>query len=97
MDQADFDLVLTLSAREFEVFVELGRGQRTTEIAELLFLSRKTVETHVANSIAKLGVKHSPGLRALATRYLVFEESQGLKRVPRVPKALAAFKFERAA
>lgn len=43
-----------LSNREFEVFGLIGRGKRTVEIAEILHLSTKTVETHRAHITKKL-------------------------------------------
>jgi DNA-binding CsgD family transcriptional regulator len=45
-----------LSARELEVLQLLARHQTDKEIAEALFLSPRTVGTHVANIFAKLNV-----------------------------------------
>jgi DNA-binding NarL/FixJ family response regulator len=46
-----------LSDRELEVFQRLGEGLGTREIAELLHLSMKTVETHRAHIKEKLACK----------------------------------------
>jgi DNA-binding NarL/FixJ family response regulator len=45
-----------LSDRELEVFEYFGRGYSTTQTAEALFISPKTVETHRANIKRKLGL-----------------------------------------
>jgi len=46
-----------LSGRETEVLTFIARGLGNREIAEILFLSEKTVKTHVANILQKLNVK----------------------------------------
>ncbi len=45
-----------LSDREFEVFGLIGQGKRTVEIADILHLSAKTVETHRAHITKKLNL-----------------------------------------
>lgn len=47
----------TLSRRELEVFGQLARGRSNAEIAAQLFLGDATVKTHVANILAKLGLR----------------------------------------
>lgn len=46
-----------LTKREHEVFELLIQNKTTTEIAEKLNISEKTVRNHISNSMQKLGVK----------------------------------------
>ncbi len=58
-----------LTAREAEVADLVARGMTNPEIADRLFLSRKTVERHVSNILGKAGVRNRAELSAvLATR-----------------------------
>ena len=52
----------TLSQREFEVFLRLARGRTTTEIANELALSVKTVSTYRTRVLDKLGVRSNAEL-----------------------------------
>lgn len=45
-----------LTHRERDVFELLVQDKTTKEIAELLFISEKTVRNHISNVIQKLGV-----------------------------------------
>ena len=47
-----------LTARELEIAELVARGDTNPEIAERLFLSRKTVERHVSNILGKVGVRN---------------------------------------
>jgi NarL family two-component system response regulator LiaR len=51
------NLIEPLSDREKEVLTLITHGLSNREIAERLFLSEKTVKTHVANILQKLNVK----------------------------------------
>lgn len=46
-----------LTNREKEVFLLLIKNNTTSEIAEVLGISEKTVRNHISNVIQKLGVK----------------------------------------
>jgi len=59
----------SLSDREFEVFRQLVAGSSVTEIAAHLKLSVKTVSTHKANLMAKLGIANPSDLVRYAIRH----------------------------
>lgn len=46
-----------LTAREVEVLKEIAKGQSNQEIADALYISLKTVKTHVSNILSKLEVE----------------------------------------
>ncbi len=46
-----------LTEREQEVFALLIENKTTTDIANILNISEKTVRNHISNAIQKLGVK----------------------------------------
>jgi DNA-binding NarL/FixJ family response regulator len=46
----------TLTAREFDLLVQLEQGQTTAQISEALFISPATVKTHLASIYRKLEV-----------------------------------------
>ena len=56
-----------LSPRELEVVKLIGEGMTSEEIAEQLFISKKTVDRHRANVLEKLGMRN----RVELTRYAI--------------------------
>lgn len=57
-----------VTSREMDVLVLVAQGRSNGEIAQRLFLSPRTVETHVANLLAKTGSATRAQLRALLER-----------------------------
>lgn len=66
---ADEGSVQALTERERDIARLVREGASNPEIAAQLFLSRKTVERHLSNALAKLGVRNRAELAA-ATRRL---------------------------
>ena len=60
--------VEVLSDREFEVFMLLAKGQSVAQIAEKLFLSPRTVGTHLYNIKQKLNAGNSAEITLIAMR-----------------------------
>jgi DNA-binding NarL/FixJ family response regulator len=60
--------ILALTDRELQVFEQVGKGHSTRQIADLLILDVKTIETYRARIKEKLGFKDAPELlqRAIA-------------------------------
>lgn len=59
----------TLSDREFQVFRLLVNGRSVTDIAEALHLSSKTVSTHKARLMEKLGIENNADLVHYAVKH----------------------------
>ena len=58
-----------LSAREFEVFIQLAKGQTVLQISDALNLSGSTVGTHLYKIKQKLGLNNQSEMTLLAMRY----------------------------
>ena len=68
--------VNSLSDRELEVYRHIGQGRSTREIAEMLNLSIKTIETHRAHIKDKLDLANASELVATASRWVQQQEEQ---------------------
>ena len=66
-----------LSERELQVFIQLGQGRSTQEIAAALNVSVKTIESHRENIKGKLDLPHA---NALVARAALWVREQGLAR-----------------
>ncbi len=62
-----------LSRREKEVLALIVKEYTTPEIAEKLYISMKTAESHRANLISKLNVRNTAGLVRAAIQYKLLE------------------------
>lgn len=66
----------SLSDRELQVFQELGHGLKTSEIAEQLHLSPKTVYSYQSRIKDKLGIDSTPKLRQRAAVWVEGREPE---------------------
>uniref|UniRef100_UPI000ADC465B helix-turn-helix domain-containing protein n=1 Tax=Streptomyces scabiei TaxID=1930 RepID=UPI000ADC465B len=57
-----------LTARELEIAELVAQGLTSQAIADRLFVSRRTVETHVSRTFRKTGVSSRTALAALMAR-----------------------------
>ncbi|MDE6446304.1 MAG: response regulator transcription factor [Alistipes sp.] len=62
-----------LSAREREILVLVCRGLSNQEIADTLFISKRTVDKHRANILEKTGCKNTAALVVFAIRSGIVE------------------------
>jgi len=72
VNDLDFDSFscepVVLSERENEIIVLISEGYTNEQIADMLFLSRHTVNTHRKNILSKLGVKNTAGIVLYAVK-----------------------------
>ncbi len=59
---------ITISERENEIITLIAEGLTNTQIAEQLYLSNHTINTHRKNIMAKLGVKNTAGIVMYAVK-----------------------------
>ncbi|MCY2962368.1 MAG: response regulator transcription factor [Planctomycetota bacterium] len=69
--------VASLSDRELEVYEQIGQGQTTSEIADRLKLSAKTVETHRLHIREKLNLADNSKLIRDATQWVLERRAGG--------------------
>jgi DNA-binding NarL/FixJ family response regulator len=67
-DTSDFKKIPTLTRREKEILILISKGKNSQEIADNLFLSFLTVQTHRRNILSKLEVKNVAELLAFAQK-----------------------------
>ena len=65
-----------LSDREFEIFLMLGRGLTSADIAQQLNISSSTVATHRENIKRKLTLRSSVALRHFATQWVLSQRTE---------------------
>lgn len=63
----------TLSERELDVLFGICQGKSTQEIADSLFLSKRTVDTHRANILEKTGCNNTASLVVYALKHHLIE------------------------
>ncbi len=72
VNDLDFDSftceAVVISDRENEIIKLIAEGNTNTQIADFLFLSNHTVNTHRKNIMAKLGVKNTAGIVMYAVK-----------------------------
>jgi DNA-binding NarL/FixJ family response regulator len=68
-----------ITPRETDILRGLAAGQSNVEIAKKLHLSEKTVSTHKANCMAKLGLRNIADLLRYADENLLFETSPAFR------------------
>jgi DNA-binding NarL/FixJ family response regulator len=68
----EFSIKFSLTNREKEIIAEILKEKSNSEIAEILQISKRTVETHRKNIMLKLNVKNSIGIAVKALKYELF-------------------------
>lgn len=58
-----------LTERQLEIFKLIGEGKKAVEIAKILFISKKTVWSHRADLMGKMGFKNTYQLMYHAIRF----------------------------
>jgi NarL family two-component system response regulator LiaR len=70
-------LIDQLTSREIQILQAIAQGSSTREVAESMFISQLTVQTHVKNILAKLGVHSKLQAVTFALRQGVIRISSG--------------------
>ncbi|GHV02349.1 DNA-binding response regulator [Bacteroidia bacterium] len=63
----------TLSQREMEILLLICRGESNQQIADSLFISKRTVDNHRANILDKTGCKNTASLVVYAIKHSLIE------------------------
>lgn len=70
-DDQDKEKYYQLIPREKDVLQEIAKGKSNKEIAAALFISEKTVKTHVSNLLSKLNLSDRTQAALYAVKYNV--------------------------
>ena len=62
-----------LSQRESEILLHICRGESNNEIADALFISKRTVDKHRSNILAKTGCRNTANLVVYAIKHNLVE------------------------
>ena len=73
LEQLKYPQLLNLTKREIEILKLIGDELTNTEIAEKLFVSPRTIDTHRRNLLLKIGAKNTVGLVKFAFRTKLIE------------------------
>jgi DNA-binding NarL/FixJ family response regulator len=65
--------IFDLTKREMEVLKEIAKGKSNKEIAATLFITEKTVKTHVSNLLSKLGLQDRTQAALYAVKHQLIE------------------------
>jgi DNA-binding NarL/FixJ family response regulator len=80
IDHLDYEalscLPVSLSLRELEIIHLIAEGNTNNQIAESLFISTHTVNTHRKNIMAKLGVNNTAAIVMYAVKYRLVSPSE---------------------
>lgn len=68
------NLIDPLTERERIVTIEIARGKSNSEIAESLFISRNTVQTHISHILQKTGMTNRTQLAVFAIQNNLTED-----------------------
>jgi DNA-binding NarL/FixJ family response regulator len=71
-DPERVEAVRTLSASEYEVFLELSDGLKTSEIAKKRFRSKKTIEAQIGRIKKKLNLPHTDAVQVFAAKFTCY-------------------------
>lgn len=73
MDDGDTSSLSQLTKRELQIFTMLAGGATVAQVAEVMFISYKTVHVHRSNILTKLSLSSTSDLIHLAIRHGIVE------------------------